>query len=90
MKKIQLSAPYGVMGKAAEEKGLTYPNRPPIDKMDDDQLIFWMLFTRDGITAMRNANEEGRLNDAIRAEEDEYTKLVTEVKDRMRKGGKAH
>jgi len=89
MKKNQLSAPYGVMGKPAEKKGLIYPNRPPIEKMDDDQLIFWMLFTRDGITAMRNADCE-RLKEAIRGEEQEYEKLVNAVKDRMRKGGKAH
>lgn len=64
-----------------------YPNRPPIEKMSDDELIFWMLFTRDGIVAMRNADAE-RLKEAIRGEEQEYEKLVNAVKDRMRKGGK--
>ena len=68
---------------------MTYPNRPTIDKMDDDELIFWMLFTRDGITAMRNADAE-RLKEAIRSEEQEYEKLVNAIKDRMRKGGKRH
>ena len=65
------------------------PNRPPIDHMDDDELIFWMLFTRDGITDMRNADAE-RLKEAVRSEEQEYEKLVNAVKDRMRKGGKRH
>ena len=64
-----------------------YPNRPPIEKMTDDELIFWMLFTRDGIVAMRNADAE-RLKEAIKGEEQEYEKLVNAVKDRMRKGGK--
>ena len=76
MSKIQLSTTYGTMKK-------------PIEEMDDDELIFWMLFTRDGIVAMRNANEEGRLNDAIRGEEKEYENLLDAVKDRMRKGGKS-
>ena len=64
-----------------------HPNRPPIEKMTDDELIFWMLFTRDGIVAMRNADAE-RLKEAIKGEEQEYEKLVNAVKDRMRKGGK--
>ena len=68
---------------------MTSPNRPPIEKMNDDELIFWMLFTRDGIVAMRNADAE-RLKEAIKSEEQEYEKLVNAVKDRMRKGGKTH
>ena len=61
-----------------------YPNRPPIEKMSDDELIFWMLFTRDGIVAMSNADAE-RLKEAINSEEQEYERLVNAVKDRMRK-----
>ncbi len=64
-------------------------NRKPIEELNDDDLIFWMLFTRDGIVAMRNADAE-RLKEAIKSEEQEYEKLVNAVKDRMRKGGKAH
>ena len=63
-----------------------YPNRPPIEKMDDDELIFWMLFTRDGIVAMRNADAE-RLKKEISEEEALYERYILEIKRRM-KGGK--
>ena len=63
-----------------------YPNRPTIEKMTDDELIFWMLFTRDGIVAMRNADAE-RLKKEISEEEALYERYIREIKRRM-KGGK--
>lgn len=64
-------------------------NRPTdISAMNDDELIFWMLFERDGMTAMRNANEGGRLDKEIQSAEERYSSYLCAVKDRMRKGGK--
>ena len=68
----------------------TLPNRKPIEELNDDDLIFWMLFERDGITAMRNANEGHRLDKEIQSAEERYESYLNAVKDRMRKGGKAH
>ena len=59
-----------------------YPNRPTIEKMTDDELIFWMLFTRDGIVAMRNADAE-RLKKEISEEEALYERYIREIKRRM-------
>ena len=64
--------------------------RKPIEEMSDDDLIFWLFFERDGITAMRNANEGGRLDKEIRSAEERYIAYLYAVKDRMRKGGKRH
>lgn len=75
--KIQLSTTYGVM-------------RKPIEELSDDDLIFWMLFERDGIIAMRNANEEHKLDKEIQSAEERYESYLNAVKDRMRKGGKRH
>ena len=68
----------------------TLPNRKPIEQLNDDDLIFWMFFERDGIIAMRNANEEHKLDKEIRSAEERYEMYLNAVKDRMRKGGKAH
>ena len=64
--------------------------RKPIEEMSDDDLIFWLFFERDGITAMRNANEGGRLDKEIQSAEERYCAYLYAVKDRMRKGGKCH
>ena len=62
-------------------------NRPTdISAMNDDDLIFWMLFTRDGTIAMRNADAE-RLSKEISDEEAVLKQLIVEIKRRM-KGGK--
>ncbi len=62
-------------------------NRPEnIKELSDDALIFWMLFTRDGLVAMRNADEH-RLKDEIASEEKALEELLVEIKRRM-KGGK--
>ncbi|MBR5990930.1 MAG: hypothetical protein IK034_03750 [Bacilli bacterium] len=78
---IEIITPYGFMCN---------PERKPIDKLSDDDLIFWLFFERDGITAMRNANEGGRLDKEIQAAEERYSSYLYAVKDRMRKGGKRH
>lgn len=62
--------------------------RKPIEEMTDDELIFWMLFERDGMIAMRNANEGNRLDTEIHSAEERYLAYLYAVKDRMRKGGK--
>ena len=81
-------------------------NRPTnISAMNDDDLIFWTLFTRDGIVAMRNADAD-RLQKEISEEEAVYEQMILEIKRRMsyarkvklmsaygemmRKGGKCH
>ncbi len=62
-------------------------NRPTdIATMNDDDLIFWALFTRDGIVAMRNA-DASRLHKEISEEEAVYEQMILEIKRRM-KGGK--
>ena len=76
MNKIKLNTAYGIMV------------HKPIEKMNDDELIFWMLFERDGMTAMRNANEDNRLDKEIQSAEERYESYLNAVKDRMRKGGK--
>lgn len=58
-------------------------NRPTdISAMNDDDLIFWALFTRDGIVAMRNA-DASRLHKEISEEEAVYEQLILEIKRRM-------
>ena len=85
MSKIQNSTKYGIMG-----------NRKPIDKMNDDELIFWMLFERDAMIALRNflgdcpeKNKEALELD-INETESRYKDYLSAIKDRMRKGGKSH
>ena len=79
---IDVITKYGYMS-------LTEP-RKPVEKMNDDDLVFWMFYERDGIIAMRNANENGRLDKEIHAAEERYFEYLNAVKDRMRKGGKRH
>ena len=58
-------------------------NRPTdISTMNDDDLIFWALFTRDGIVAMRNA-DASRLHKEISEEEAVYELMILEIKRRM-------
>ena len=58
-------------------------NRPTdISAMNDDDLIFWALFTRDGIVAMRNA-DASRLHKEISEEEAVYEQMILEIKRRM-------
>ena len=64
------------------------PNRKPIEELNDDDLIFWMFFERDGLVAMRNANEGNKLDNEIHAAEERFESYLNAVKDRMRKGGK--
>ena len=66
------------------------PNRKPIEELNDDDLIFWMFFERDGLVAMRNANEGNKLDNEIHAAEERFESYLNAVKDRMRKGGKRH
>ena len=75
--KLQLSAPHEVI-------------RKPIEELSDDDLIFWLFFERDGLIAMRNANEGNKLNKEIHAAEERFEAYLNAVKDRMRKGGKRH
>ena len=79
---IDVITKYGYMA-------LTEP-RKPVEKMNDDDLVFWMFYERDGIIAMRNANENGRLDKEIHSAEERYFEYLNAVKDRMRKGGKRH
>ena len=65
-------------------------SRKPIEQLNDDDLVFWMFYERDGIIAMRNANEGGRLDKEIHSAEERYFAYLNAVKDRMRKGGKRH
>ena len=59
-------------------------NRPTdIGAMNDDDLIFWALFTRDGIVAMRNA-DASRLHNEISEEEAVYEQMILEIKRRMK------
>ena len=78
---IEIITPYGFMCN---------PDRKtkPIDKLSDDDLVFWMFYERDGLIAMRNANENGRLDKEIHAAEERFEAYLNAVKDRMRKGGK--
>ena len=78
---IEIITPYGFMCN---------PDRKtkPIDKLSDDDLVFWMFYERDGLIAMRNANENGRLDKEIHAAEERFESYLNAVKDRMRKGGK--
>ena len=80
---IEIITPYGFMCN---------PDRKtkPIDKLSDDDLVFWMFYERDGLIAMRNANETGRLDKEIHAAEERFESYLNAVKDRMRKGGKRH
>ena len=78
---IDIFTPYGFMCN---------PERKPIEKLSDDDLVFWMFYERDGLIAMRNANENGRLDKEIHAAQDRYEEYLNAVKDRMRKGGKRH
>ena len=80
---IEIITPYGFMCN---------PDRKtkPIDKLSDDDLVFWMFYERDGLIAMRNANENGRLDKEIHSAEERYEAYLNAVKDRMRKGGKRH
>lgn len=71
-------------------------NRKPIEKMNDDELIFWMLFERDAMIALRNflgdcpeKNKEALELD-INETESRYKDYLAAIKDRMRKGGKSH
>lgn len=58
-------------------------NRPTdLKAMNDDDLIFWALFTRDGIVAMRNA-DASRLHKEISEEEAVYEQMILEIKRRM-------
>ena len=72
------------------------PNRKPIEKMDDDELIFWMLFDRDAMIALRNFLfdcPEGKKEDLekdINETESRFKDYLAAIKDRMRKGGKRH
>ena len=66
------------------------PNRKPIEELSDDDLVFWMFFERDGLIAMRNANEGNKLDNEIHAAEERFESYLNAVKDRMRKGGKRH
>ena len=71
-------------------------NRKPIDKMNDDELIFWMLFERDAMTSLRNfvddcpESRKEELELDINEAESEYEEYLAAIKDRMRKGGKRH
>ena len=78
---IDIITPYGYMAS---------PERKPIEKLSDDDLVFWMFYERDGLIAMRNANENGRLDKEIHSAEERYFAYLNAVKDRMRKGGKRH
>ena len=62
----------------------------PTEELSDDDLVFWMFYERDGLIAMRNANENGRLDKEIHSAQERYEKCLNAVKDRMRKGGKRH
>ena len=79
---IDIVTPYGFMCNPEPRK--------PIEELNDDDLVFWMFYERDGIIAMRNANENGRLDNEIHAAEERYFEYLNAVKDRMRKGGKRH
>ena len=79
---IDIFTPYGFMCNPEPRK--------PIEQLNDDDLVFWMFYERDGIIAMRNANENGRLDKEIHAAQDRYEEYLNAVKDRMRKGGKRH
>ena len=79
---IDIVTPYGFMANPEPRK--------PIEKLSDDDLIFWMFYERDGLIAMRNANENGRLDKEIHSAEERYFAYLNAVKDRMRKGGKRH
>ena len=70
------------------------PNRKPIEEMNDDEIIFWMLFERDAMIALRNflgdcpeKNKEALELD-INETESRYEDYLAAIKDRMRKGGK--
>ena len=78
---IEIFTPYGVMCN---------PERKPIDKLSDDDLVFWMFYERDGLNDMRNANENSRLDKEIHAAQDRYEEYLNAGMDRMRKGGKRH
>ena len=80
---IEIFTPYGFMCN---------PDRKtkPIEELSDDDLIFWMFFERDGLVAMRNANEGNKLDNEIHAAEERFESYLNAVKDRMRKGGKRH
>ena len=72
------------------------PNRKTIEKMNDDELIFWMLFERDAMTALRNfvddcpESRKEELELDINEAESKYEEYLAAIKDRMRKGGKCH
>ena len=72
------------------------PNRKPIKEMNDDDLIFWLLFDRDSLISLRNwqidCPKERResLKKDILDTQQRVEELLAEVKDRMRKGGKRH
>lgn len=73
---------------------MNQPNRKPIEKMNDDELIFWMLFERDGMIALRNVvdgcpeSRKKELELDINEVESRYKDYLAAIKDRMRKGGK--
>ena len=98
MNKIKLNTAYGIIATkktgAKKRMGDQFPNRKPIEEMNDDELIFWMLFERDAMTALRNflgdcteKNKEALELD-INETESRYEKYLAAIKDRMRKGGK--
>ena len=70
--------------------------RKPIEKMDDDELIYWMLFERDAMIALRNfvddcpESRKEELELDINEAESKYEEYLAAIKDRMRKGGKCH
>ena len=79
-----------------ENMSFQLPNRKPIKEMNDDDLIFWLLFDRDSLISLRNwqidcpkGRQESLKKDILDAEE-RFEELLAEVKDRMRKGGKRH
>ena len=79
--KIKLSTTYGILGQ-------------PAKKLSDDDLIFWLFYRRDGLIALRNwqldcppERIESLKKDILDTQKC-FEELLSEVKDRMRKGGK--
>ena len=79
--KIKLSTTYGILGQ-------------PAKKLSDDDLIFWLFYRRDGLIALRNWQLDcpperiESLKKDILDTQKQFEELLSEVKDRMRKGGK--
>ena len=81
--KLKLSTTYGILGQ-------------PAKKLSDDDLIFWLFYRRDGLIALRNWQLDclperiESLKKDILDTQKQFEELLSEVKDRMRKGGKRH